>query len=139
MKTLNRLLIICMTALILNIIWEFSHYSLYVDLSGISKPVHLIIASFADMLIIMGIFVFLSLKNGNANWIENPNKSDYFAVVFLGIIVAVLIEKINLNLGRWRYTEAMPTVFGLGVSPLIQLALTGLISIILVRIFNNLD
>src|SRR3989338_6235612 len=104
MKTLNRLLIICMTALILNIIWEFSHYSLYVDLSGIPKYPHLIMASFADTGIILCIFIIISLKNKNFDWIKNPSRFDYFFVVFLGIAIAAFLEVKNLNLGRWEYT-----------------------------------
>jgi len=54
-------------------------------------------------------------------------------VVFLGLIIAIFIEMINLNLGRWEYTMAMPTLFGIGIIPLIQLALTGVISLIFIK------
>jgi len=133
MITKKRFFIAGFIALILNIIWEFSHYPLYIDLSGIPKYPHLIIASFMDMLIIMGIFAIVSLKNRNFNWIKNPSKFDYLMVVFLGLIIAIFIEMINLNLGRWEYTAAMPTLFGIGISPLIQLALTGIISLIFIK------
>ena len=133
MTTKKRFFIAGLIALILNIIWEFSHHFLYVDLSGIPKYSHLIIASFADMLIILGIFAIVSLKNKNLNWIKNPSKLDYLMVVFLGLIIAIFIEMINLNLGRWEYTMAMPTLFGIGIIPLIQLALTGVISLIFIK------
>ena len=133
MTTKKRFFIAGLIALILNIIWEFSHHFLYVDLSGIPKYSHLIIASFTDMLIILGIFAIVSLKNKNLNWIKNPSKFDYFMVIFLGLIIAIFIEMINLNLGRWEYTLAMPTLFGIGISPLIQLALTGIISLIFIK------
>ena len=133
MTTKKRFFIAGLIALILNIIWEFSHHFLYVDLSGIPKYSHLIIAFFADMLIILGIFAIVSLKNKNLNWIKNPSKFDYFMVVFLGLIITIFIEMINLNLGRWEYTLAMPTFFGIGISPLIQLALTGIISLISIK------
>ncbi len=120
-------------ALVLNIIWEFSHHSLYVDLSGIPKYPHLIIASFTDMIIILGIFAVVSLKNKNIDWINKPSTSDYLVVVFLGLIIGIFIEVINLSLGRWAYALAMPTVFGIGISPLAQLALTGIISLIFIK------
>ena len=129
--------ILGLIAFILNIIWEFSHNFLYIDLSGISKYPHLIIASFTDMFIILGIFAIVSLKNKNYKWIKNPSKFDYLLVAFLGLIIAAFIEIINLNLGRWKYTVAMPTLFGIGISPLIQLALTGIISLIIVKKLNN--
>jgi len=135
MKTLNRLLIICMTALILNIIWEFSHYSLYVDLSGIPAYPHLILASFTDMFIILGIVIIVSVINKELKWIEKTSLKNYFFVIVLGLVIAVIIEEINLNLGRWQYTSSMPVIFGIGLSPLVQIAVTGVLSIILTRIF----
>lgn len=119
--------------MILNLIWEFSHSSLYIHLSEAPKYLHLIMASLGDMLTIFGIFAIVSLKNRNFNWLKNPNKFDYILIVFLGLIVAVFVEIINLNLGRWAYTAAMSTILGIGVSPLIQLALTGTASLIIIK------
>ena len=48
-----------------------------------------------------------------------------------------MIEIINLNLGRWDYTKLMPTIFGIGISPLIQLVATAIISLVLIRILDN--
>ena len=62
MITKKRFFIAGLIALILNILWEFLHHSLYIDLSGIPKYAHLIIASFTDMLIILGIFDCLAKK-----------------------------------------------------------------------------
>lgn len=125
--------IITPIALILSTTWEFSHYSLYIDLSGIPKYPHLIIASLTDMLIIQGILAIISLKNKNLTWIKSPSKLDYLLVIFIGLIVALFIELINLNLGRWAYATTMPTIFEIGVSPLIQLALTGIISLMILK------
>lgn len=133
MKTQKRFFIVGFITLILNIIWEFSQHFLYIDLSGIPEYPHLIIASFTDMLLILGIFTIASVKNGNFNWMRIPQKIDYFLIIFLGLTIAVFIELINLNLGRWEYTAAMPTLFGIGISPLIQLALTGTISLIVIK------
>ncbi len=139
MKTKKRLFIIGLIILLLNIIWEFSHYFLYIDLSGIPKNTHLIIASFTDMFTVLGIFAITSLKNKNFKWIEHPSKLDYFLVVFMGLAVAIFIELINLKLGRWEYTEAMPTLLGIGISPLIQLALTGVISLVILSFIESLN
>ncbi|HLC81760.1 MAG TPA: hypothetical protein VJH68_03815 [Candidatus Nanoarchaeia archaeon] len=126
-------LIVGLLALILNLLWEFSHYPLYLDLSGIPKYPHLITASVTDMLFILGIFAIVSLKHRNVNWIKNSGKSDYLKVVFLGLAIALAIEIINLNLERWEYTVAMPTLFGIGISPLVQLAVTGVVSLMLIK------
>lgn len=132
MNTKKRILLIGLISLILNLIWEFSHSSLYIHLSETPKYLHLITASFGDVFTIFGIFAIVSLKNKNLNWLKNPNKFDYILIVFLGLIVAVLVEIINLNLGRWAYTAAMPAILEIGISPLIQLALTGVVSLIII-------
>ena len=134
----KRFLIIGLIALILNILWEFSHHSLYISLSEIPKYPHLIIASFTDMFIILGVYLIISMKNKNTDWIKNPNKFDYLMQIFLSIIIAIFIEIINLKLGRWEYTAAMPTLFGIGISPLIQLALTGITPLILIKQIKSL-
>lgn len=133
MKPLKRFLIIGFIALVLNLIWEFSHYSLYIDLSGIPKYQHLIIASLADTLILFCIFMIVSLKNENFKQVKYQSYFDYLLVVFMGLAVAILIELINLNLSRWEYTKAMPTLLGIGISPLIQLALTGIVSLAIIN------
>jgi hypothetical protein len=134
MKTKARFLLAIFISLILNIIWEFSHYRLYNDLSGISSIPHLFLASFTDMILISGILLVISLKNKNFSWIKKPKLSDYSFVIILGIFIATTIELVNLNLGRWAYKAIMPTIFGIGVSPLIQLFTTAILSLFIIRI-----
>ncbi len=129
----RKLLWLALIVLILNLVWEFSHYRLYNDLTGISATPHLILASFADMLLISGILIIVSLKNKNLSWIKKPDKIDYLLIIFLGVIIATTLEIINLNLGRWEYKEIMPTIFGIGLSPLIQLFTTTIISLIIIK------
>ena len=124
---------IFLTALTLNLIWEFSHYRLYIDTSTIQGSPHLLIASLFDALFILGIFSVISLKHRSLNWIRKPSKMDYGAVLFMAFLIAILIEIVNLHLGRWSYTDAMPTLLGIGVSPLVQLAVTGTLTLNIVK------
>lgn len=122
--------------LILNLIWEFSHFQLYYDLTGISKVPHLLIASIGDLFFIGIIFLIISYKNKTMHWIKNPNRSDYLLIVLFGSIISILIEVINLDLGRWAYREAMPVIFGIGLSPLVQLFIILIISLFIFRKIN---
>ena len=133
MKIKTKFLFLILISFILNLIWEFSHYSLYIDLSGIPSTRHLLIATFTDAFYILIFCIIISLKNRNLSWIDKPKKSDYIHLVILGIITSALIETINLNLGRWEYKLIMPTIFGIGISPLIQLAVTGVFSLIIIK------
>jgi len=55
-----------------------------------------------------------------------------FWPVFLLVLVATaaVIELRALAAGRWAYAEAMPTVFTVGLSPLVQLGLTGAVAVL---------
>ena len=37
-------------------------------------------------------------------------------------------EKISLSLGRWEYASSMPTLLGVGLTPLLELAITGVLT-----------
>src|SRR3989338_3534476 len=122
---ISKLIILFIFILSLNIIWEFSHYRLYIDLTGIPPTLHLIIASFTDLLLISLIFLINSFYKKDINWIEKPKKSDYTLIVIY-----------STTNKRWAYTEAMPVIFGVGLSPLIQLFTTAIISLLLIKIIK---
>lgn len=133
-----KIFLILIFTLALNLIWEFSHYQLYVDLTRIPSTFHLIGASFIDVFLIAIIFIAVSLKNKNIKWLKKPMKKDYLSLIIFGLILAFFWELINLNLGRWEYKEIMPTIFNVGLSPLVQLAITSTISLKLGNlIFKN--
>ena len=122
--------------LILNLIWEFLHFPLYSNLTGISKIPLLLIASIGDLFLISLIFLIASYKNKTLNWIKVPDYSDYLLIILLGSFISILIEVINLNLGSWAYREAMPVIFGIGLSPLVQLSVTSILSLFIFLKFN---
>lgn len=133
-----RLFWIAFFVLTLNLIWEFSHHILYVDLTGIPLIPHLILASFTDLFLVWFILVLNSILRKNLDWMEKPKKSDYVVITTLGILIAAAIEVYSVSRGRWAYTELMPTFLGIGISPLVQLFSTSSISLWLVnKIFNK--
>ena len=130
MDNKKRFLLVVFIALILNLIWEFSHYQLYFDYNSITGAKHLVIASIGDFLWISLIFGVISLINKKMNWIKNPKRNDYLLAILFGMIIAIFIEVVNVYfLGRWAYKEIMPTIFGIGLSPLVQLAITSILSL----------
>ncbi len=132
----SKLILLGIFVLTFNLIWEFSHYRLYIDLTGIPSTLHLIIASFTDLILISFIFLIISVFRKSINWIESPKKSDYFIIILLGMTIAIIIEIYSLSNGRWAYTDLMPTVSGIGLSPLIQLFTTAIISLLLIKILK---
>ena len=136
MKKIFIFLLIFFLAFILNFLWEILHFPLYIDLTGIPKYPHLLIATLTDAIIITFIFMLISLLNKNTSWIRHPKISDYLLIIIPTLIIASAIELYSVSNGRWSYKEIMPTIFGIGLSPLIQLAVTGIITLRLIKIFR---
>lgn len=86
-------------------------------------------ASFIDMLLLLGV-VLGGMFVWRDQWWQGESKYRYVYFVLVAIGIAVIIEvKAIYVFGQWAYTSFMPTVFGLGVSPLLQLAVTGLVAL----------
>jgi len=64
---------------------------------------------------------------------QNINIFNNYLQLSLFIIVSILFaytwEIYALKDKKWEYTDKMPLIFGVGLTPLIQLALTGFLSI----------
>ncbi len=132
----SKFIVLILLIFSFNLIWEFLHYGLYIDLTGIPSNIHLIIASFTDLILVLFIFLIISTFRKGITWIENTKKSDYIIIILLGMLIAILIEIYSITHNRWFYTEYMPTIFGIGISPLIQLFTTAIISLWLYQQLN---
>lgn len=55
-----------------------------------------------------------------------------FLFVVLALVAGFCDEKISLKLGRWEYADTMPRVFGVGVTPFLEFAVTGLLTFAIV-------
>ena len=80
--------------------------------------------------------MIISIFKKNMNWIENLKKSDYTLIIILGVLIAIIIEIYSIRHNRWLYTESMPTISGIGISPLIQLSATSIIGLWLVKLIK---
>jgi hypothetical protein len=127
----KKIFLVLLPVLILNLIWEFCHYNLYLDLTGIPSTIHLILASFVDVFLVALIFLIISLRHKDCSWTDNPQEKDYSLIIISGLILAFVWELFNLKIGRWEYTSMMPLFFNVGLSPLLQLAITGTIGLII--------
>lgn len=116
---------IFIVALLLSAVWELAQMPLYVvDVSGWECWILCLKASVWDALIITGAYYF----------VDTPNRRQrYILSAILCILIAVFIEQRALAEGRWAYSTLMPTIFGIGISPLIQLPLLAVITYEIVR------
>lgn len=124
-----RLAFVAVTvAFISNYLWENMHAHLYAHHLGeeIDQSV-LFIATLGDV-VVLSVFALL--------WYYTPIFTrNLWLVIPLGLFVGYAIEQYALMTNRWAYTEAMPIVpyLGIGLSPLLQLAATGLLLLFILR------
>ncbi len=119
MTMMLRPLFIFVVAFVFNVAWENLHAVLYANYKGgsITEKV-LLHATFIDALIITGCFFLVMFLPSRFAWYV-------FATLLLGI--AIGIEWWALSTLRWSYRASMILVplIKTGVSPTLQLTLTG--------------
>lgn len=124
---------------LLNLFWEVSHSLLFDwNLPPLQNNVEyyiprILLSTFGDLVMLTIIFAIISLKNKSWKWINKPSKMDYSIIIILGIVIAIGVEVNAFINEKWHYTEFMPTIFGIGLTPLVQLFTTALIALWLVR------
>ncbi|OIO81415.1 hypothetical protein AUJ84_01065 [Candidatus Pacearchaeota archaeon CG1_02_32_132] len=128
----------------LNLLWEVSHSLLYdwskaplQDSLNFFVP-KILIATLGDVFYIFIILLIISLFRRGFNWTLYPKKIDYIFLLISGVIFAILIEARAKYFGLWYYTSSMPLIFGIGLTPLIQLAITSSLTIFIIdKFFYN--
>src|SRR6266508_511666 len=119
-------------AFLLNYVWE-SYHAVFLyeghDFNA-KKYVHMLTyVSMVDGVLILGIYFIVSVLWKNALWLQTMNSGQVWTAVAAGMSIAAAIEYRKVFvLKTWSYTPLMPTIFGIGVSPLFQLSVTGLAS-----------
>lgn len=128
------ILYLFITAFITNLIWENLQAPLYTGYKSFGQHfLFCVVASVVDGLVIVGFYFIISLIRGYSFWILSIRSSDILMLFVLGLSTAILFEKWALKSGTWTYTEQMPLIFGLGLSPLLQLAILSIMSIYVVK------
>jgi|SRR3989338_370883 len=120
---MKKVSLIFILSFFLNLIWENLHSFLYIGyMGGTITEFILLRASVADAIIITILslpFMFVPSLKGKS-WL----------IIFVGVLIAIVIELYALNTGRWAYNEYMPIIpiLSIGLTPTIQLGLLGYLS-----------
>lgn len=121
---MKKVFLLFVAAFLSNAIWENIHSFLYDHYRGGEITEFILLrATLADAVMITVIAAPFALlpRLRHYRWLIIP--------IFLA--VAIMIELYALSTGRWAYNEYMPLVpfLGVGLSPTIQLALLGYLSV----------
>jgi hypothetical protein len=151
MKTnyLQHLGVFAVLTFLCNFVWEALHGAyLYRRCFGVvvselplqSFALLVLEAAVLDMLILTLIILIGRAVFSERNWFLSLNKKRWSYVVAATVITALLIEVGAVYLlAEWSYSRLMPTFLGIGVSPLLQLLVTALMSIGIIKIIKHAD
>ena len=107
----------------LNAIWEFAQSSLYTDhVRGwwyvTWTRLH---CTVGDVMILLSVFWFVSFAFRTRSWIADNRHSACVLFIVSGLGYTIFSEWWNRSIrGSWQYSNAMPVVFGIGLSPIAQ-------------------
>lgn len=130
---ISILLQIFFISFLINVLWEVIHSQLYTTCieSPLKKLIPLIIGASLKDAFWISLFFFVS-----AWFFENTsiltNTFQLFSFVFLSFSFSFVDEKVSLNMKRWKYSNRMPCIFGVGISPLLELVVTGILTFLYV-------
>jgi len=140
LKKIHPFLFYVIFVFLLNFTWEALHAPyLYVPhpFSMHFWPMIFYAASI-DAIILFFMLLVGALVWRNKEWFAVMDYKKYLYFIITAIAAAVFMEvRAVYFLHSWSYSNLMPIVFGVGLSPLTQLALTGLLSIWLVRVLRQ--
>ncbi len=130
MPPLEFFIVLWAVAFFLNFFWEVWHSQLYTTCLPLPLPkvIRLLTGmSFRDA-------VWITLSYALSVWIfgtANPftNKVQLIVFVVWLLLFSWVAEVWALKNKRWEYAPSMPIVFGVGLSPFVELAITGVASI----------
>ena len=115
-------------AVLLNYLWELAQAPLYVGLERYNAAIfwHCFVASLGDGLMVMIIFAAGWICFQCWDWFQRPGVAGYLVMLTAGLVLAMVVEWVGVqSLGRWQYTENMPTLpwLHIGLIPIAQMLL----------------
>jgi len=130
---ISILLQIFLISFLINLLWEIIHSRLYTTClkAPLKKYIPLIVgASLKDgfwisLFFLVGVYIF-----ENVNILTNTTQ--FMLFIFLALAFSFVDEKISLKIKKWEYSKQMPKIFGVGITPLIEIAITGILTFLYV-------
>lgn len=119
-------------AFLLNYVWESYHAVFLYEAHDFNAEKYVRMLSYVsavDGALISAIYLFMSLSWKDPLWLRKMNGRQAGVAFAAGLMVAAFIEyRKVLVLKAWSYKPLMLTVFGIGLSPLLQLGSTALLA-----------
>lgn len=110
----------------LNLVWEYAQLPLYAGGTELPTSIMLRATTTDAVLILIAAAVALPAR-------RRSMRAPWLVLVGTLLATAAFIEVRAALTDRWSYTEVMPTIGVVGLSPLLQLPLTGSVAVAVAR------
>ena len=111
-------------AFVLNLAWEIAHvrlYALWHEADGPRIAWSVFHCTLGDVLIALALFALAGIALWSVDWPASRPWAGGMIVVIGATTFTAWSEWYNVyRTGAWSYTPDMPTVYGIGLSPLLQ-------------------
>ena len=111
-------------AFILNLAWEIGHvrlYALWIEADGRRIAWSVFHCSLGDVVIALAMFALAGIALWRVDWPASRPWAGGAIVVTGAVAFTAWSEWYNVyRTGAWSYASAMPTIYGIGLSPLLQ-------------------
>jgi len=123
----KEIIMLATVSFLLHLVWENLQAPLYGS-DYISFAQHFptcLIATFGDVFIALIVYYFIMVVKKDTHWIAKQDVSDYIAITFLGLLIAIGIEQNALLLEKWGYGATMPLIpyLRVGLLPILQMTI----------------
>ncbi len=130
------LFVVFITAYCLNFIWETYHATFLFKDHNVPSPEYVIMMTYVsvmDSFIVSGIFILTTILFRYVSYFEKHWRN-FFTIFICGLVYGYFNELLNIYyLQRWVYNQDMPIILGVGLSPLLQLPITAVLSIFVAK------
>jgi hypothetical protein len=91
-------------------------------------------AAAGDAVISIGAYAGAAVCEHDPLWLRRPRAGLLLVFLSIGLFITVVLEWLNVHQwARWSYSPRMGTLFGVGLSPLLQWTLLPLLTLWLTR------
>lgn len=118
-----RVAALAVLAFALHFVWEMGHARWFATMNELpfwTATAWCARAALWDVAISAAAYLAAALAARNARWIGKPSPLPIAVYLVLGLAITVVVERSALATGRWRYASDMPTIAGIGLSPILQ-------------------
>ena len=90
-----------------------------------------------DALMVVTVYLIVGFLLRNWQWVKNLNRGWVVSWIALPLWQGIIEYYSVYIYSRWAYSETMPLLFGIGITPLLQMLILPSIAILLSRHYLN--